>query len=185
MKELKSGAVTVVLPDSVRLPERAGKMNKKEVARLLKAPHGMKLAAEHTAVALQNAGAQLSAPPGITPELLKALCNGESEALESIIVDLLFVLLALKQGKLLVDARLHSVLLQLKDMVRVQAKHNAQLLLMFEPLLSLFEKSSQTRKKRSAASRKAQKDTSDSTPSIPEHHEKPSLNLVQIPQVAS
>ena len=185
MKELKSGAVTVVLPDSVRLPERAGKMSQKEVARLLKAPHGMKLAAEHTALALQTAGTQLSAPPGITPELLKALCNGESEVLESIIVDLLSLLLTLKQGKLLVDARLHSVLLQLKDMVRAQAKYNPQLLLMFDPLLSLFEKSSQTRKKRSAASRKAQKDTSDSPQSLPEHQERPSLNLVKLPDKAS
>ena len=185
MKELKCGAVTVVLPDSVQLPAKAGKMSKKEVSRLLKAPHGMKRAAQHTAVALQTAGAQLSAPPGITPELLLSLCNGESEAIQSVIVDLLNVLLTLKQGKLLVDARLHSVLLPLKDIVRAQARHNPQLLLMFEPLLSMFEKSSVTRKKRAAALRKADKESRLANESIEEHHEKTPLNLVKLSDVAS
>jgi hypothetical protein len=185
MKELKYGAVTVVLPDSVQLPARAGKMSKKEVSRLLKAPHGMKLAAEQTAVALQTAGAQLSAPPGITPELLLSLCNGESEALESIIVDLLYLLVALKQGKLLVDAKLHSSLLQLKDIVRAQAKYNPQLSLMFAPLLALFEKSSVTRKKRAAASRKADKEALLPSETIQAHPEKAPLNLVKLSEVAS
>jgi hypothetical protein len=185
MKELKSGAVTVVLPDSVHLPARAGKMSKKEVARLLKAPHGMKRAAEHTAIALKTAGAQLSAPPGITPLLLLSLCNGESEALESTIADLLVVLLTFSQGKLLVDARLHNVLLQLKDIVRAQARYNPQLLLMFEPLLSLFERSSVTRQKRSAAKRRAQKDTLYASQSLPAPLDKPSLNLVELQKRAS
>jgi len=41
MKEVKHGVVSVVLPGSVNLPEKSGKMSKKEVLRLLKAPHGM------------------------------------------------------------------------------------------------------------------------------------------------
>jgi hypothetical protein len=185
MKELKHGAVSVVLPENVELSLRAGKMSKREVSRLLKAPVGMRYAAEHSALALTQAGESFAAPVGITPELLKAFCNGESEVLERIIVDLLHLLLKFKQGKLLVDAKLHHVLRQLKDSVRAQAKYTPQLLLMFAPLLALFEKSKETRKKRVAEKRKAERERAEELNEVQKIKEKPSLNLVKVPDSAS
>ena len=98
MKEVKHGAVSVVLPAKVELDSRAGKMSKKEVSRLLKAPHGMRLAEEHGALALENVGASFTAPMGVTPASLRESGAKESEALESVIQDLLCLLLQLKQG---------------------------------------------------------------------------------------
>ena len=185
MKEVKHGAVSVVLPKSVSLSERAGKMSKKEVSRLLKAPHGMRLAEEHAARELEILGASFIAPMGVTPESLRESGAAESFALESVIQDLLFLLLQLKQGKLVIDHARHLQLRKLKDEVRAQAKYNPELLLMFAPLLALFEKSALTRKENEARARKAARELSAQTQqAAPSVVEKSELHLVKSPEVA-
>jgi hypothetical protein len=184
MKEVKHGAVSVVLPASVSLDSRAGKMSKKEVSRLLKAPHGMELAEEHAALALETLGASFTAPIGVTPESLRKSGATESFDLERVIGDLLFLLLQLKQGKLLIDHARHLQLRKLKDEVRAQAKYNPQLLLVFAPLLAPFEKSAQTRKENQAKAKKAARESkAQQVDPIPV--EKTELHLVKTPETAS
>ena len=185
MSEWKEGRVTVELPESVKLSERAGKISKKDVSRLLKAPRGMGLVVEHTAVALKTAGPSFVAPIGMTPESLRALGIEESNQLERIIHDLLRMVLKLRQGKLLIDHETHLQLRMLKDQVRVQAKYNPQLLLIFASLLELFDKSAVTRKENRARARKAAREVAAPEQAPQEVSERPPLlNLVKRPEVA-
>lgn len=161
-------------------------MSKKEVSRLLKAPHGMRLAEEHAALALEKLGEEFTAPIGVTTESLRKSGAGESEALERIIHDLLVVLLALKQGKLLLDHARHLQLRKLKDEVRAQAKYNPRLLLVFAPLLAPFEKSAQTRKENQAKARGPYRSgTAKKAPqqTVPIPTEKSELHLVKPPEI--
>lgn len=186
MKELKHGAVSVLLPTSVSLDLRAGKISKKEVSRLLKAPFGMRLAEEQTAITLETLGSSFTAPKGVTPESLRESGAKESEALEGVIRDLLFLLLQLRQGKLVIDHARHLQLRKLKDEVRSQAKYNPELLRMFAPLLVPFEKSALTRKENQAKARKAARElSSQAQQAIPVPVEKSELHLVKSPEIAS
>ena len=185
MSEVKYGRVSVALPASLELPERAGKMSKKEVSRLLKAPHGMRSAAEHAASTLEKLGSSFVTPLGVTPASLRGSGSDESEELEGIIHDLKATLLKLKQGKLLIDHARHLQLRKLKDQVRAQAKYSPELLLLFAPFLATFEKSAETRKENQAKVRKAAREKSAPTLQVStEVSEKPSLNLVKLPEVA-
>jgi hypothetical protein len=185
MKEVKHGVVSVVLPGSVNLPEESGKMSKKEVSRLLKAPHGMGVVAEHSASAIEKLGSSFTPPIGVTPASLRE-SGAESEEMERVINDLFVVLSKLKQGKLLIDHKTHLQLRKLKDLVRAQAKYNPELKILFGPLLTWFEKPSETRKESKAKARKLGREVSTSTQQVPiEVSEKPSLNLVTLPEVAS
>jgi hypothetical protein len=106
--------------------------------------------------------------------------------MERVINDLFVVLSKLKQGKLLIDHKTHLQLRKLKDQVRAQAKYNPELKILFGPLLTWFEKPSETRKESKAKARKLVREVSTSTQQVPiEVSENPSLNLVTLPEVAS
>ena len=110
--------MSVVLPASVSLPEAAGKMSRKEVARLLKAPHGLGVASEQAAMSLISAGPGFTAPKGVTPESLRAL-GKRSEDLLSLMNDLVVVMSKLSQARLLLDKESFDELRKLNEFVKV------------------------------------------------------------------
>ena len=184
MSEVKYGTVSVVLPKSVVLPEKSGKMQKREVSRLLKAPHGMALAAEHSASALEKIGSSFTPPSGVTPESLRE-SGTQSEEMTLVIHHVKVVLQKLMQGKLLIDHQTHLQLRKLKDQVRAQAKYDPSLLIPFDALLTFFEKPAETRKANRARARKAQEVSVQAPEATHNAQDRSSLNLVKLPEVGS
>ena len=186
MSDMKHGRVKVELPASIKLPERAGKMSKLDVARLLKAPHWLWLASEHAAVVLEKLGSSFTAPAGITPESLRDK-GGQSQEMALLIQELEAVVSKLKQGKLLIDHETHLQLRKLKDRVRTEAKYNHLLKVFFAHLLSCFDEPATTRKanRSKKASRIAAEAVVETSQGTHDTSERPPLNLVKLPETAS
>src|SRR5262245_15870768 len=108
MGKLEQGTVTVVYPDDIKLPEKAGKMPPEEVARIEKARRGVGLACEKTAEALKKYGARVSGA-GVDPDELEKA--GEmAEGIDVTIADVEHALMILKQANILLDGDAHRML---------------------------------------------------------------------------
>jgi hypothetical protein len=109
------------------------------VLRIPKAPRGIGLICDTTADALEKAGAKFTAPAGVTPESLRA-AGARAEGIDQVILDLEVVMNTLKQGNLLMDAAAWEQVRKMNDQVKSQGKHDAELLVIFKPLLDFFAK---------------------------------------------
>jgi hypothetical protein len=141
MAEITHGTVTLSFPDALALPEGSGNLSTDEVRRIPKAPRGLGLVCDDTADAMDKAGSRFAAPPGITSEGLR-IAGERAEGIDQVILDLEVVLNMLKQGNLLIDALAWEQIRKMNDQVKVQAKHEPELLIMFKTLVNLFTRGS-------------------------------------------
>ena len=138
MAEVKHGSVTVVVPDHLAPPERAGKLSVEEVRRLPKARLGLGLACAQASDSIVKAGDRFVLPAGVTAESLES-AGSKAEEIDSVINDLEVALDTLKQANLLFDADAWEQLRRVNDQLKAQAKHDPSLEAVFAPLLTYFE----------------------------------------------
>ena len=139
MFEVKHGSVTVLIPDELALPEKAGNMSPDEVSRIPKPPHGIGLACAQAADAITKSEGAFTLPSGVTAQ--KLIAAGEkAEAIDDTILDMEIVLAKLKQGNLIVDADAWEMLRKVNDQVKAQGKYHPELLSKFGAVTEYFDK---------------------------------------------
>ena len=82
MPQITIGGVTVTMPDTIRIPERAGKLSTKDQQRIPKAHKEVGKTAQATATAMRNSPERFMVP-GVTPDGLADLTPGELRAIET------------------------------------------------------------------------------------------------------
>ena len=137
MADIRHGTVTVTIADEFAPPPEAGNMGPDAVRRIAKAPRGIGLICDATADAVEKSGAKFTPPAGVTPVSLRAL-GKRAEGIDQVILDLDVVLNKLKQANLLFDAEAWEQIRKTNDQVKVQGKHDPEILVMFKPLLDFF-----------------------------------------------
>ena len=120
MAELREGSVSVTLPDSLSIPEKAGKLSKTEVKRIPKARKGLGLACQATAKAMTTNPTRLNVN-GVTPEALTA-AGEAADGIDSHVTDAENITLTLKQANLILDAAAHTFLRRVLAHVRNEEK---------------------------------------------------------------
>ena len=101
------------------------------------APRGIGSVCEVAADILEKSGTRFAAPAGVTPASLRT-SGKRAEGIDQVILDLDVVLNKLKQGNLLLDAEAWEQIRKLNDQVKVQGKHDPEVLVMFKPVLDFF-----------------------------------------------
>lgn len=137
MAEIQHGTVRVSIPDELPLPAQAGNLSPEEVRRIAKAPRGLGLACDAAADALVKSGGRFAAPAGVNAASLQT-SGRRAEGIDQVILDLDVVLNKLKQANLLFDAEAWEQLRKLNDQVKVQGKHDPEVMVMFKPVLDFF-----------------------------------------------
>src|SRR5262249_11675223 len=133
MADIKHGTVTITIPDDLAPPREAGRLTRAEVARIPRAPHGVGLACEQAADAMEKAGDAFVAPVGVTPVLLR-VAGHNAEAYDQVLVDVDVVRATLCQASLLMHQRAWEFVRKVNDQVKAQGKHAPELLAMFQQL---------------------------------------------------
>jgi hypothetical protein len=167
LKKVQHGCVTVDIPKEMPLPERAGKMSKKEVKRWLKSPQGMESVCRQTADTLERVGAPFLLPQELSAEQIRE-AGLRSDEIAKVMQDLMVVFVQLSQAKLLFDHNTYDKLRYLKDLVKCYAKHDPELLLLYAPLFELFSRSAKTRKERLRKTRLEAQKVSPALSLVPE-----------------
>lgn len=137
MSEIQHGTVRVSIPDEFTLPAQAGNLSPEEVRRIAKSPRGIGSVCEVAADILEKSGTRFAAPAGVTPASLRT-SGKRAEGIDQVIFDLDVVLNKLKQGNLLLDAEAWEQIRKINDQVKVQGKHDPEVLVMFKPVLDFF-----------------------------------------------
>lgn len=139
MATIKQGTITIKVPDELTPPEKAGKMSPEEVARIPKAPKGIGLICAQAADVMEKAGDRFSAPPGVTPEGLRA-AGKRADEIDQYILDLDYVRNVLMQANLLFDADAWEQVRKVNDQIKAQGKHDPALLVMFQQIIDFLAK---------------------------------------------
>lgn len=138
MPELKQGAVSVVIPDHIQLPQEAGELTHKDMQRLEKARRGVGLACDTTAAAMEKDPQRLTIAD-VSPAKLRA-AGQVAEDIDLVITDLEVILSRLKQANMLLDAEAHLMLRKCLAHVRGQEKFDAQIAGLVPQLEAYFAK---------------------------------------------
>lgn len=145
MSKITEGAVTIDIPDSIEIPDKAGKLKYEEVLRITKVRRGIGQACAAGASELTKKSGQLFVP-GVDPSEL-ARFGAMSEEIDIVIEDVKVILVKLKQANLLIDAKAFDLLSRVNDQVKVQSKHDPSLRKRFNTVLEYFRKRRGAREK--------------------------------------
>ena len=136
MGEFNHGVVALKYPDTFTLPAESGTLSIEAARRLPKARRGIGLACEMTSQAMTKFPERL-AVPGVAPDALRQ--NGDAaESIDGTIADVEAVLLHLKQGNLILDAKAHTELRKVLAFVRSQEKFDPHLAELVPHLIAYF-----------------------------------------------
>lgn len=138
MTEMTQGNVTISIPDSIEIPDKAGEMSPEEVRRLPKARRGVGPACNATTEAM-NKDPERLAPHGVDKDRLATL-GKMAEDIDNVLVDIEAITVRLKQTNLLIDAEAHEELRKVLAFVRSQEKFDARILDLVPQLISYFGK---------------------------------------------
>lgn len=136
--EMKTGNVTVIVPEGVTTSARAGKMSQEEVAREIKSYSGLGLCCEQTASELEKNAARVTVPELDRKKMVEEAFA--AEALASLVTDLEATLLWVKQNQLLLAGSAHRQLLRVLAFVRAHEKFDPRLVALFPHLRKYFKK---------------------------------------------
>jgi len=139
MAELKKGTVTILLPDGVELPPRAGDLSPEEKRKLPKARKGIGLACTMAAAELEKSD-NLLAVPGVDPASLRK-AGYLAEKMDEVIEDLDVSLETLKQANLIDDADAFNLLRKVNDQVKSQSKFEPSIAARFTAVTEYFASS--------------------------------------------
>ncbi len=146
MTTMTQGTVTVTLPDTLEIPEKAGSMSRQEMQRVPKARHGVGAVCEATADAMLKNPDRL-APFNVDPARL-ASQGRMSEEIDNVVVDTEVILVKMKQAGTLIDAAAHEELRKVLAFVRGQEKFDPRVVDLVPHLIEYF---STTRNSKAAA----------------------------------
>lgn len=136
MPEIKEGTVTVVIPDTLQLPDNAGQLSKKEKQSLPRARRGIGLVGEHTAIGMKKSE-DTAEIEGISADGLAKMC-ADAESIDTVIADLEVALEQLKQANLLMDADAHTALRKVYAQLSAKAKFDGSVAERFSALFAYF-----------------------------------------------
>lgn len=131
---IKLGSVSLTIPSHLAPPAEAGSLSPEQVARIPRAPRAVGVLCELAAQGIERAGKDFQPPPGVTPDALREAAE-KADGIDSVIDDLEAVLNRFKQANLLFDAAADKLARQVNDQVKVQGKHNPELLKIFATLV--------------------------------------------------
>lgn len=152
MAQFTHGDVSVQIADAITPPEKAGKLSEREVKQLARPLPGLGGACEQAAKAIEEAGTAYQLPPNITPDSLRQAGQKVSD-IETPIRQAEYVLMVLKQAKLLYAAEALRQLGEVNDQAQAQGKRRPQLLTLF---LAVIEFYARPRKKKTPTTPEAQ-----------------------------
>jgi hypothetical protein len=132
--QIVAGTVFVQLPPHLSLPEEAGTLSPDQMNRLPKARHGIGLACEQAATAMEKASITV---PEVTPDELRR-AGMAAEAWDDVLADLQVVVEKARQANLLHDADAHDQLRRVWAVVSAQGKFDHGLLERFAAVGSYF-----------------------------------------------
>lgn len=156
MPQITEGTVTIVIPDSIEIPDKSGMLKPDEVKRIPKARKGIGLACAAGAVEMNKKGEEFKVP-GVDPTELDKV-GAMAEDIDIVIEDLDVVLNKLKQANLLLDAKAFDLLGRLNDQIQAQGKRDPSLLVRFKTVLDYF------RRRRTDGSSNPKQEASDTPP---------------------
>jgi len=136
-KTISYGSVSVTIAENLMPPEAAGTLSPTEMARVPKAPRNVGAMCEDAADAIERAGKLFVPPAGVTADKLRQ-AGERADGTDVIIHDMEVLLHRLKQGNVLHDADAYSLVRQVNDQVKAQAKLNPELNKIFALLLQGF-----------------------------------------------
>jgi hypothetical protein len=136
--EIKVGTVTVVLPEGLELPEKAGSLKDKEVRRMVRVRRGLGRACRHTAVQMTKSAPGF-AVPGLEPERLEEL-GRQAEVWDTVITDLEIALGRARQANLLVDAAAYNALRRVNNQVKAIAPFDAGVRVRLSAVVDYFKR---------------------------------------------
>lgn len=134
--ELKEGAVTVTLPDALKIPAEAGSLSSDDVRRIAKTRPGLGVTCQATAASMAKKGEEF-AVPGVTAAELADLGN-QADLADQVIEDLRTILHRVQQGNLLIDAKAQELLRRVNAQVNAQGKFDANLFERFSTVGTYF-----------------------------------------------
>jgi hypothetical protein len=137
MADIRHGTVTITIADDFAPPPEAGNLGPEEVRRIAKPPRGIGLICDTTADVVEKSAARFVPPAGVTPASLR-MSGKRADGIDQVILDLEVVLNKLKQANLLFDAEAWEQIRKTNDQVKMQGKHDPEVLVMFKPLLDFF-----------------------------------------------
>jgi len=150
-KTVKYGNVSITVPDHLVPPDEAGTLSALEVSRIPRSPRSVGALCDMAADAMERAGKAFVAPAGVTADSLRK-AGERADGMDLVIHDIEVLLNRYKQGNLLVDAQAYSIVRQVNDQVKAQAKLNPELSHFFAQLLQAFAKVRSTREEPAPAS---------------------------------
>jgi hypothetical protein len=139
-KTITHGTITVSVPDHLAPPEKAGKMTAEDIARIPKPRRGIGLVCEQAAEAMAKAADKFTPPPGVTADSLRD-AGQRADEIDPFLIDIDVVREVLRQSNLIFDADAYEQIRKMNDQVKAQAKHNPELLTIFQNLLDYFARS--------------------------------------------
>lgn len=134
--ELKEGAVSVSLPDALKIPAEAGSLSIDQVRRIAKTRSGLGVTCQATAASMTKKGEEFVVPGVSTTEL--ADLGHQADLADQVIEDLRTILHRLQQGNLLIDAKAQELLRRVNAQVNAQGKFDANLFERFATLGAYF-----------------------------------------------
>ncbi len=136
MPQIKEGTVTIIVPDTIEIPEKAGKLKPEEVKRIPKVRRGIGLACANTAVEMGKKGDEFAVPDTPPAELIRL--GAMAEEIDTVISDVEVALNTLKQANLLIDARALDLLGRVNDQVKALGKRDPSILRRFGTVSEYF-----------------------------------------------
>lgn len=139
MAEFKHGSVSISLPGLSSISEKAGNLSKEEVLRLAKAAPSIAQTCEEAADGIEVAGPSFVLPPGVTVDELRAAC-ARTRILDRGIAEVEYVLVVLRQNRLLEVAASLQLVGTVNDQAQIQGKRNPRFLGLFSRVIGFFKK---------------------------------------------
>ncbi len=136
MTDMIQGTITVKIPDSIEIPEKAGKLSPEDVKHLPKPRRGLGVACENTADAM------VKNPTRVVPHNVDAarlaVLGQMAEQIDQVIVDTEAILVKMKQANLLLDVAAHEELRKVLTFVRGQEKFDPRITDLVPHLIAYF-----------------------------------------------
>ena len=136
MPAIGEGTVSVVLPEGIEVPAKAGHLSEQDVRRLVKVRRGLGLTCLHTAGEMEKSSEPFSVPD-VTPEKLRTT-GEQADMWDEIISDLEVALHVAKQANLIVDAEAFNMLRRVNNQVKAQVPFEPKLKERFSTVLDYF-----------------------------------------------
>jgi hypothetical protein len=145
MADFKHGSIVVTVPGIWSISEKAGNLSKDEVKSLAKAAPIIAQTCEDAADGIEVAGPSFMLPEGVSADELRSAAI-RTRALDKAIAEAEYVLVVLRQNRLLEVATSFELVGQVNDQGKTQGKRNPRFLELFARVFDFFKKAPRAKK---------------------------------------